>query len=175
MFPEITCCKEDRSTCQPASQAARPAVCVGPQGENTHGLSLAPCSTGRKEGPGSRNPPILTSCFCWKRDPSARHLHQHRAQCSPGSRGDSMSTHRAAHHTESACQHHETHASVSLMSREEHSEYNPVQMCCQLSVYSSEVTLKYIKLYFSGCMIVTWLSAHNRQIFTADNERRLRG
>lgn len=40
---------------------------------------------GGKKGPGNRNPPILTSCFCWKADLSARLAHQHRAHCSSGS------------------------------------------------------------------------------------------
>lgn len=62
---------------------------------------------GGKKGPGNRNPPILTSCFCWKGDLSARRAHQHRAQCSPDSRGDSMFMHGTPHHTKSACQHPE--------------------------------------------------------------------
>lgn len=32
---------------------------------------------GGKKGPGNRNPPILTSCFCWKGDPNTRPAHQH--------------------------------------------------------------------------------------------------
>lgn len=62
---------------------------------------------GGKKGPGKRNPPILTSCFCWKGDLSARRAHQHRAQCSPSSQTDSMFMHGTPHHMKSACQHPE--------------------------------------------------------------------
>lgn len=71
---------------------------------------------GGKRRPGSRNPPILTSCFCWKRDPFACRPHQHRAQCSPDSPGNGVSLLWAAHHKESGFQHTETQAGVFLIS-----------------------------------------------------------
>lgn len=86
-----------------------------------------------KKGPGSRNPPILTSCFCWKDDPCACHHNQHRAQCSRNSRGDGMSARRATHHTKSACQHPEIRAGVSLMRRRNRAKTIPFNHAPQFS------------------------------------------
>lgn len=85
---------------------------------------------GGKKGPGKRNPPILTSCFCWKGDPSGRRARQHCAQCSAGSRGDSVFAHGAAHHTESGCQHQNGWSFPNDRWRVGSGD-NPPQYCCQ--------------------------------------------
>ena len=78
-----------RSRHLPTSQAVRLYAEV--HGVRTHMVWVCLCvGPGGKKGPGKRNPPILTSCYCWKCDLGARRPHQHRAQCSPGSRGDGM-------------------------------------------------------------------------------------
>lgn len=87
---------------------------------------------GGKKGPGKRNPPILTSCFCWKGDLNTHRAHQHWAQCSPHSPGNSVFAHRAAHHTESACQHQKGWSFPNDRWRVG-SKANPIQQCCLCS------------------------------------------
>lgn len=105
---------------------------------------------GGKKGPGSRDPPILTSCFCWKRDLRTRRPHQHKAQCSPSSKGDSMFMRRAPHHTKSACQHTETQAGVSLMSWEDTAETIPFSHAVNSLVTQQQVRWHFCRKHFSN-------------------------
>lgn len=63
-------CSGNRSTCRRTG--------LGRRVKSTHMVLVwLRVEPGGKKGPGNRNPPILTSCFCWKGDPSARPAHQH--------------------------------------------------------------------------------------------------
>lgn len=127
-------------------------------GVRTHMVSVwSGVVPGGKKGPGSRNPPILTSCFCWKDDLRACHHHQHRAQCSRSSRGDGMFMRRATHHTKSGCQHPEIRAGVFPLTRWRnraktipfnHAAKSPVTHRSLLAVsFIQEVAFKQIKMH----------------------------